>query len=282
MALCSHWWYRPFRCFFSFLLPFMTTGYLCSYRTTEVISHYAIWRMRNYERIACNLFIHWDSPVIKSTAAYFSGKPFFFFFSFLFLQGVSGRWECTSRQCQRQRQKKAGLGSLCADGRRWRGSSLQPGVQGLAGRTWALCHRALGVQAPGPPVHSSVPALILPVLFIVSLCAAPPARGTAAHCLCSSQARTSSAVPCHQRFSLSRSPGKYYTSSGFVLLPTNGSRAACHAARFCPTKIRYWGRLAHGTWWLLRFSSDGSLLGNSSGMARLQSDVPGAVSRLGP
>lgn len=104
MVLCSHWRSGPSRWYFSFLLPFMTTGYLCSYRTTEVISHYAIWRMHNYERIVCNLFIRWDSPVIKSTAASFPGKPPFFF-SLLFLQGLSGRWVCTSRQCHARKRQ---------------------------------------------------------------------------------------------------------------------------------------------------------------------------------
>lgn len=55
----------------------MTIGYLGSYGATEVISHYVSWCMHNYEITVCNLFIHWDSPVIKPTAAAFSGKAFF-------------------------------------------------------------------------------------------------------------------------------------------------------------------------------------------------------------
>lgn len=154
MVLCSHWRSGPSRWYFSFLLPFMTTGYLCSYRTTEVISHYAIWRMHNYERIVCNLFIRWDSPVIKSTAASFPGKPpFFFFFPFVFARA---EWEVGVHVTPVPCKKKAGLGSLCVDGRPWRCSFLLLGVRGLAGHTWALCHRALGVRAPGAPVHSSV------------------------------------------------------------------------------------------------------------------------------
>lgn len=74
-------------------------------------------------------------------------------------------------------KKKAGPGSPCVHGRQGRRSSSLPGARGLAGHMWALCHRAQGVQAPGAPVHGSVPALILSALFITSLCAAP-ARGT--------------------------------------------------------------------------------------------------------
>lgn len=50
----------PFRCFWSwfyFNCLALSVGYLCRYRTTEVISHYAIWCRHNYKITVCNLFI---------------------------------------------------------------------------------------------------------------------------------------------------------------------------------------------------------------------------------
>lgn len=55
----------------------MSVGYLCSYRTTEVISHYAIWCRHNYEIIVCNLFIL-RQAYDKFTAASFSRKHHFY------------------------------------------------------------------------------------------------------------------------------------------------------------------------------------------------------------
>lgn len=175
MVLCSHWRSGPSRWYFSFLLPFMTTGYLCSYRTTEVISHYAIWRMHNYERIVCNLFIRWDSPVIKSTAASFPGKPpFFFFFPFCFCKGWVGGG-CAHHASAMQEEGRAGQ-PVCG----WQAVTVQffAARGARACRTHVglvpLCSGCAGTRSSCAQLS---PALILPELFITSLCAAP-ARGT--------------------------------------------------------------------------------------------------------
>lgn len=146
----------------------LTVGYLGSYRTTEVISHYAIWCMHNYEIIVCNLFR--DGPMIKSTAA-----ALFFFLLFLTLkvewEVPQSRWgavfawqEYTSHQCRGGRSQS---GWLLGRQRRWhtetRHSFLAMGVQDCM-----MCVNSVQPRhawAPCTPAPGSVSGPILPALL---------------------------------------------------------------------------------------------------------------------
>lgn len=140
----------------------MTIGYLCSYRATEVISHYAIWCMHNYEITVCNLFIRWDGPVIKPTAAAFSREA-------IFLQKGE-------REVLQNRWRAAFSWQECS-------SVLQ-----------AMHHPCDLCGFVAPCVPSCTELLPAPSASVCST-----AQGTAAHCPSCTQGRYSCAVPYNQR-----------------------------------------------------------------------------------
>lgn len=142
--LCSHPWLQvfgsqwlnvlicsmvPFRCFWSwvsFNCLALSVGYLCRYRTAEVISHYAIWCRHNYKITVCN-YSFWDRHMIKFTAASFSRKSFFIFHS----PGWVGGFRKQVRGCLpgKRAGQEVGRGGLWAH--RGGGSPVQ-----VCGQVW--------------------------------------------------------------------------------------------------------------------------------------------------
>lgn len=219
----------------------LTVGYLGSYRTTEVISDYAIWCMHNYEIIVCNLFR--DGPMIKSTAA-----ALFFFSSFFNFKGwVGGSTKqmggcvCLARVHVtsvpgRQKPERVAPGQTARVAHRDGALLSGHGCAGLQD----VCEQCATSPCMGT-LRSRTRVSLRPPSpsAAASLVPAAPAPGTDAH---PSQPWTAlqTALLSHairEFIYLRNIPGKYYTGT-FYTFAACGSRAVLHAACFCPTKIR--------------------------------------------